>query len=208
MSEDPIDKLQESYLRVKALAIEEAKAKGRGWDKDIIGKSPFVEVTLSLDDIRRMKNEDLVPYFIDRFSSLHVESAGYFQLLLVNPEYNVAYRGFVRERSPAKGSFTYEEALKNIRKYGFEKPTEIPSPNYPSWVGDLDTALSHAGVNQAGSVDQIGFLLAYKGDDSIVFDPWDYKEHGVRFDHAKVKSDPDLKTWKGRLVGVIEIKFT
>jgi hypothetical protein len=212
MSEDPIETFQEAYLKTKRIAIDDAKAKGQDWGEDIVGGAPYVKINLSLGAMAAKSSEELDTYFKDQIvKQLKKDGPGpYLSLLLNNFEKNIAFRGFSKKLEDVKSGWSsYEAALKNIRKYGFDKPTMSPTPIYPSWVGPLSAALGFAGLHsEENDKNNVSFILAYKGESSIIFDPWDYKEYGVRFDQEKVKSNPDLQTWKGRLVGVIEIRYT
>lgn len=209
MSEEPIEILQESFLKIKRLEIDEAKAKGQEWGQDLIRAAPFVKVELSNSSINDVVGEGMSEYFKEQVLT-QLKNVGpheYFASLLENPGKDLVFRGFTKKSESKSGWFSYEQTMQNIRKYGFDKPTKSPTPVYPSWVGDLETALGFAGVHNGIRDGEVGFLLAYKGKDSITFDSWDYKEYGVRFKHDKMAGNPDLETWIGRLVGVIEIKF-
>jgi hypothetical protein len=200
MSEDPVEDYHKIYQRIKALDIGEAKARGLEWGEDIIAGAPYARINLSLDDMTSKSLEELDAYFkhqlIDQLAKKGDPAGSLFNTLLNNFENRVAFRGFSKKLKNPKNTWSsYRRVLKNIRKYGFDKPAIAPIPIYPSWVGDLSTALSFAGLHSGSSGrNDVGFILMYKGEDSITFDPWDYKEYGVRFDQEKIKSNPDLRT--------------
>lgn len=130
--------------------------------------------------------------------------------IFTNPT-GYAFRGIQRDLrvGDSEGPFaiSYEDTIATIDEYGVDKDTFSPNPAKPIWLERNSSIVATSLACATPLENKVGFLLVYRGADSITQDPYHYKEYGIFFDNSKMGHDRKLETYLGRLEGVVEINF-